>query len=157
MASPVLRAIVGTAPTVAPVSTASPLYASPAMGLSVRYPAGWTYVPLAQAPVYYGVSFYPPGADPSEPSAAITFNLNTTSRYDASNATPPLTTRPQPFTVGSIIGRNYESAALPIPTENYSIELPFRGGTLLITATEGPDVNYVPQLRAMLPTLVPTP
>ena len=156
-ATPVLKAVIGVAPLLTPISNASPLYTSSALGVSFRYPAGWTYVEHAHPPQYDGVTFYPPGADRNAPGPTVDFDFNAHTPYDASAPVPPYMTPPTPVSVAGVTGRQYASTAYAVPDEGYVLEFPQRGGTLSISTTEGPNANLVPQLQAMLKSLILQP
>jgi hypothetical protein len=47
-------------------------------------------------------------------------------------------------------GREYADTEFAIPEQSSYLELPFHDGMLLVTTTEGPTVNFVPQLGEIL-------
>lgn len=149
-----LPAITGLAPTSVSADVARPTYENSTIGLSLQFPPGWTYVETADRT---GVAFYPPGTDSTMPSALIAFDLIVQRPYDPTAVVSGDATAPQPITVAGVSGHWYEDAAFAIPTQGYYIELPHRGGTLVITATKGPAVNLVPILEQILPTIALLP
>ncbi|MGH7192537.1 MAG: hypothetical protein ACREJM_03275, partial [Candidatus Saccharimonadales bacterium] len=120
-----------------PVDASWKEYHNATIGLSVRYPSTWQFVEAAQPPVYAGVAFYPPGSDSRTPSPAITFDFAVTRAYDPNPTPSSSETTSRSITVGGLDGRAFSDSRYAIPSEGYHVELPYRGGTLRISATEG--------------------
>lgn len=146
-----LPVVIGIAVSVPPLVDTWPVYQNATIGLILRYPPGWHVV---EDPERGGVRFYPPEVDVAGPSPLIAFSFAADAPYDPQASPPPGTTDPHPITVSGIVGRRYEDAAFAIPTQGFYVDLPYRGGTLFITATAGPGLNLVPILHAMLPSVV---
>jgi hypothetical protein len=145
--TPVLRAITGTAPPLLRPSTNWSGYQNAAIGLTLRYPSEWT---LVESPQQFGVSLYPPESSPDRPSPMIALDFAPQRAYGTQPITSQFITQPEPISVGGVTGRKYEDAEFAVPLQNSYIELPHRGGLLLITATKGPNTNLVPQLEEIL-------
>jgi hypothetical protein len=148
-----LPAVIGVAPPLATIAQSWAQYASPETGISLRYPPNWQKI---ERPDGSGVTLYPPDADPQQPSELISFQFEPARPYQP-QASQAGNTDPKPITVSGVVGVYREDKALAIPTESFSIELPYRTGTLVISATEGPATNLVPQLREILKTAVLQP
>lgn len=146
----ILKAVTGDAPALVSLDSSSPQYTNATIGLTLRFPSNWKY---AEAPQQSGVTFYPSGSDPNVPSPLIELDFAPQRPYKVEPSPSTYTTQPQPITVAGITGRQYEDSAYAIPTQGWYIELPYRNGTLLITATKGPSVNLVPQLKEILKTI----
>lgn len=153
-AAPKLKAVTGVPPTVMPTNNTWPQYQNSVIGLTLRYPPGWKYV---EEPQQSGVKLYPPDSDPTHPSPMILFDFAPDYPYNPNPTPTSHTTQPQPITVSGIAGRQYEDTEFDIPDQNFSIELPYRTGSILITATKGPYVNLVPQLQEILKTVILQP
>lgn len=149
-----LKAVTGVAPTVVSATDGWQQYSNPVLSLTLRYPPGWKFV---EDPQQSGVRFYPPDSDPNLPSPLISFSLAANSPYNAQSTPSPYTTQAQPIAVAGVTGRQYEDTAYAVPTQGFYIDLPYRNGTLFISATKGPNVNLVPQLQEMLKALVLRP
>jgi hypothetical protein len=124
-------------------------YRNAQVGLTLRYPPGWIAL---EPPEGSGVQLYPPGADPNFPSSTISFLFADALPYNPQSL-PPRATPPQPIVVSGITGRRYEDTTLALPAQGVHIELPYRGGTLLIGAPTGPEANLAPQLDEVLKTV----
>jgi hypothetical protein len=131
-----------------------PTYQNPTLGLNLHYPPDWQVV---EESGQLGVKLYPPDADPAVPSPLIAFSFAADVGYDPQAPPPPDTTQPHLVTVGGVVGRWYEDATYAVPTQSYYIDLPYRGGTLYITASKGPGLNLIPVLQAILPTVMLEP
>lgn len=152
--TPKLKAIAGVAPIQVAASDSWPIYRNAAIGLTLRYPPDWKYV---EEPQQSGVKLYPPDSDPNHPSPMILFDFAPDYPYDPNPTPSPHTTSPQPIAVSGIAGRQYEDTEFAIPDQTFSIELPYRTGSILITATMGPYVNLVSQLEEILKTVTLQP
>lgn len=151
-------AVSGVVPTLIPIADTWPTFSNSYLGITIRYPPGWTFYlerPERPESPSTAVDFYPPGSRPDLPSPLISIGFDKTPYSPPSES--PDTTHPQPITLGEITGSQYSDSKLAFPAEDYNIELPYKDGTLIITATEGPNVDLVPQLLEMLKSLVLTP
>jgi len=127
------------------------------MGLALRYPPNWTCVAQTQMPQYAGLYLYPPGAGPNIPGPLISFDFTPQQPYSNQPTPASNVSSPQPIVVAGITGRQYQDTQYAIPAQRFYIQLPWHGGTLVIAATEGPYVNLVPQLQAILATIMSQP
>lgn len=153
--SPFLKAKIGVAPTLIPVSSNWLSYKNPNTGISLRYPPGWKKIEDAVDPYHVELRLYPPESNPDIPSASISL-FNTPELYsDGSNPSNRLVykTSPKPISVDGVTGIKYDDASFAIPLQTHFIDLPYRGGTLSITATMGPDIDLGPQLEEILKTV----
>lgn len=146
-----ILAVVGTAPTPPGAEVTWSTYENSIMGLSLQFPSSWTY---QESDDRLRVVFYPPGSDPAVPSPLIAFGLAPARPFDPAAVAPIGSTDPAPVTVAGVDGRRYEDSSLAVPYQSATIELPHRGGTLVITATLGPTINLVPILEQILPALL---
>lgn len=152
--APKLKATTGIAPTVVLNNNTWTTYRNSTIGLTLRYPTNWKYI---EEPQQSGVKLYAPDSDPTHPSPLIAVEFAPDYPYDLHPTPSSRTTEPQPVTVSGITGRQYEDTGFAIPDQAFSIELPYRTGSILITATKGPYVNLVPQLQEILKTVILQP
>ena len=146
----VLHAIMGKAePTIA-VSDSWSIYQNATLGLTLHYPPTWQY---HEQEDQSSVAFYPPNVDITAPSALILFTFASMQPYVAQHTFVATDAPSQPITVSTIRGHTYADSSYAIPTQSYYIELPYRSGTFIISATNGPRLNLVPQLQEMLTTM----
>jgi hypothetical protein len=140
----------GTVPPVSSVSSTWHSYESPTIGLGFRFPDDWQ---VAECSAGDGVCVHPlgSGTDPLRPE--ISFEVFSDRPYGSSASLPDMTP-PRSIVVAGLSGRESESASYAIPTEGHVIELPYRGGTLYISAPIGPRVDLVPQLTELLKTVL---
>jgi hypothetical protein len=122
------------------------------MGLTLRYPGDWQLKEEDQS----AILLYPASADPQEAAEVISFQFRSDIPYQPESSQAGKTD-PKPIAVSGLNGVYREDTALAIPTESYSIELPYRSGTMVVGATEGPAVNLVPQLQEILKTVALQP
>jgi hypothetical protein len=141
-------------PTLIPADETWQTYENATLGLQLRYPSGWLAIEGASQT---SVAFYPAGADPSVPSPLIAISFNASQSYPTRTELPASINALRMIEVSGIDGRAFEDSGFTVPTHGFYVQLPYRGGTLLITATLGPEVNLVPQLEEMLATVVLLP
>lgn len=146
-----LQAMDGVVPRMIPIASNWMTYQNTTDGVVVKYPASWK---SAEAPDHSHVDIYPPESDPSQPTPLISMDFLPSTPFDRGLPRSPYTTTPTSITVGGVTGRNYEDDSVAVPTETWYVELPWRSGTLLVTATKGPNVNLVPQAQEILKTMV---
>lgn len=125
-------------------------YDKPRMGIRLRAPSDWRVVDETDG---FGLKLYPPESDPAVPSPFIAISYADDAFYDAQASAPAGVTPPRPVTVAGTLGRRYEDMAAAAPTQNVYVDVPYRGGTLFITATIGPGLNLTPVLDDLLPSL----
>jgi parvulin-like peptidyl-prolyl isomerase len=142
-------AVVGAAAT--PSDAGSwPTYENSALGVLLRYPVGWT---IEEAPDRLVVTFRPQDANLDVPGAAITLVFLPDVPFDLQALPPPGMIDLGVVAIAGVEGRAYQDAALAVPTQSVTIALPHRGGTIVVAATIGPDLDLRPVLDQMLGTL----
>lgn len=115
-------------------------------GIGFRYPPAWQLVDDSQV---FGVRLYPPGQDPRLPGPIIAVDYAPDSAY---GRTLPagVFTAPRPIVVAGLTGRRFEDTTLAVPLQAAYVEIPYRAGTIVFTATAGPTVDLTPQLEQIL-------
>lgn len=125
-------------------------YENPAIGLLLRLPPDWQIVEEES-----GLAFrlYPPNLDPELPVPFISIAFDPAAAFDETDEALSGISPIESVSISGVTGRKYEDSAWAVPYQNYYIDLPYRGGTLHITAVKGPTLNLVPTLLEILLTL----
>lgn len=146
----ILNAVLGAPVTAVPLVNEWPAVQYPALGLSLKIPPSWKAVVLDSGT---GIGLYPPGSSPAMPTPAIAVEWlnaphaqNRTQRANGGTVTAK--------TVSGITGQQYQDSKFAVPLQSGYIELPYRGGTLMIITTIGPSIDLTPQLAEILKTVV---
>jgi len=142
------RAPVGTT---LPVVQADPSWPtlSIAEGAVLQVPRSWTTVAADDRTI----ELRPPESRPAEAGPLITITYHPGAVFQMDGPLPARQTAPQPVDVAGVQGRAYADAEAAVPHHGYTVELPWRGGTLEFFAVSGPAVNLVPQLEEILKTV----
>jgi hypothetical protein len=125
-------------------------YMDGSQGFAFLYPPGWEIV---ETPAIAGVILYPPGADHRYPLGVISFAFVAGAPYQIGRSILSSQPAHQGLMIGGQAGQWYEDPKVTIPVQTLYVEAPHRGGTLVITATEGPMQNLVPLLVQILSTV----
>ena len=119
-------------------------YSSAGDGFTVSYPTGWTVVESPTGGAFRSVAFYPPGADPSLPSANIEFRFESGTAYTSGTSNI------------SALGRNGFQIERPEGSLGspglFEIELPYVGNTGTLAISVNQDLSLKGVLKAMLAT-----
>ncbi|MBI2864574.1 MAG: hypothetical protein HYX94_08455 [Chloroflexi bacterium] len=149
-----LQAVTGAAPAVATATNSWKTHRNQKIGLTLRYPPTWK---LVEDPGQTALDLYPPNADPDLPWPHIAVAFAADQPYPAEPAPVPGRSLPQRITVGGVAGRQTEDTGYAVPTSGIHIEVPYRKGTLTLSAPKGPSVNLLPQFQEILKTVVIQP
>jgi hypothetical protein len=145
-----LNVVVGTPVAALSVSNEWPAVQYPALGVSLQVPPTWKAVALDMGS---GLGLYPPGSNPAMPTPAIAVEwLNTP--YAGNRTQRATGSAVNAKTVSGIAGQQYQDTRFAVPLQSSYIELPYRGGTLMIITTIGPSIDLTPQLAEILKTVI---
>ncbi|MEI7987728.1 MAG: hypothetical protein WCI88_01710 [Chloroflexota bacterium] len=145
-----IPAMVGTEVPTETVNDHWQTYNNPIIEISLKYPGNWK---LQENEDKNGFSLYPPDSDINMPSPHITFNFLPDHIFDETTPISADKTGYQAININNFSGMEYQDDRLNIPGQNYYIELAHKQGTISISATMGPHISLVNQLREILNTL----
>ncbi len=118
---------------------------APEAGIELRHPPDWQALRTADGA---GLALYPPSAPADRGFALIAVDVAPDVPFDRAAVQGG-----RPYRFAGLDGVWQDPAGFAVPTEAVTIQAPYRGGTITITATTGPVVDVTPQLEAILQTL----
>jgi hypothetical protein len=138
------------APILPPYDTSWPGYRLDSLGIIFHYPPQWEPI---EAPSINGIIIFPQGEDHQRPLGVISLAFVADSLYRPGVALRSSKPANQGLGIDGRAAQWYEDPINTIPAQSLYVEIDHRGGTLVVSATEGPRLNLVPTLLTIIGTI----